>query len=147
MFNLLRFESIMRGQFVDPSLHSLVSTMVNLPCMKLFAFATRLQRDEFWKAFDTIAACSQFISFFAINYEKLDLISVFFFHFIDDSVPMWLKFDAIMTVFHKEVDDDEHIVIKRDYLVLEVLSTECHGAVGFFPVIPFHFCANLLSKS
>ena len=142
---ILRFKSLLRGHIVDPSLHSLVSTMMRLPRLPEKAVSAWLQRDEFWKAWDTIASCSSFIVM-SINYEKLDLISVFRFHFIDNSVPLWLKLDAIKTPFHEEVDDDEHIVTKRVDLFLEVMCIKCHGAVGFLPIVFFHFCAFLLSK-
>ena len=59
-------------------------------------------------------------------------------HFIDYMVPLWLKLDAISTVFHEEVDYDEHIVPKRVQLFLEVMLIKRHDAVGFLPPILFH---------
>ena len=139
----VRFEPLLRGHTVDPSLHSLVSAMMGSPFLPQKAISARLKRDETWEARYTVAVCSGSI-FLSINNEKLDLITVLSLHLFDNLVPLRLKLDTPNTVGHEKVDDDKRVVSKRVYLFLEVIHIERHDAVGFLPPILLHFLSILI---
>ena len=80
----------------------------------------------------------------AIDLKELNLVAVLGLELLNNLVPLGHEFDTPAAMRHEKVDNDELIgAIEFFDLVLEVLVTRGHLALGLFPPVKIH-CVNVI---
>lgn len=133
-----RHDIVLSSQAFYPFFHRDVVSVLRFPWLPQIASFAWCKSDKAWEALD-LKSISCVKVYGAIDFHEFDLVSILCLELFYDFVPCWHKFDTVMALGHKKVNDHKWVFSFSLHKVLKLLRICSQSSLGFSPPVHVHF--------